>query len=379
MALFALATPISAQTITTTAPFAILVDAESGSVLFEKNADDPMSPASMVKVMTTELAFKAIKDGSLNPEDTMTISENAWRRGGAPSGGSTMFAQLNSRVRVIDLIRGAIIHSGNDASIALAEGMRGTDEVFAAAMNVRARELGMTRTTFKNSWGAFHPDQKTTARDLATLSVHVIRNYPELYKIYGETEFTWNKIRQLNRNPLLTMNIGADGLKTGNIDDSGFGLIGSAVEGGTRLIVVVNGLKTGRYRAEEARKLLVWGLRAFDHRALFAKGEVIGSASVFGGAVGSVPLVSDTAVRVMSPRGSNERLVGRIVWQGPIVAPVKEGDQIARLKVFRGKTLALDIPLRAAQDVAPGALHQRALDAGVEWFGGLFRRYVLKS
>lgn len=379
MALFALATPISAQTITTTAPFAILVDAESGSVLFEKNADDPMSPASMVKVMTTELAFKAIKDGSLNPEDTMTISENAWRRGGAPSGGSTMFAQLNSRVRVIDLIRGAIIHSGNDASIALAEGMRGTDEVFAAAMNVRARELGMTRTTFKNSWGAFHPDQKTTARDLATLSVHVIRNYPELYKIYGETEFTWNKIRQLNRNPLLTMNIGADGLKTGNIDDSGFGLIGSAVEGGTRLIVVVNGLKTGRDRAEEARKLLVWGLRAFDHRALFAKGEVIGSASVFGGAVGSVPLVSDTAVRVMSPRGSNERLVGRIVWQGPIVAPVKEGDQIARLKVFRGKTLALDIPLRAAQDVAPGALHQRALDAGVEWFGGLFRRYVLKS
>lgn len=375
----ALAGPSWAQTITTTAPFAILVDAESGSVLFEKNADDAMSPASMVKVMTTELAFKAIKEGSLSPEDTMTISENAWRRGGAPSGGSTMFAQLNSRVRVIDLIRGAIIHSGNDASIALAEGMRGTDEVFAAAMNARARELGMTRTTFKNSWGAFHPDQKTTARDLATLSVHVIRSYPDLYKIYGETEFTWNKIRQLNRNPLLTMNIGADGLKTGNIEDSGFGLIGSAVEGGTRLVVVVNGLKTGRDRAEEARKLLVWGLRAFDHRALFAKGEVIGSASVFGGAVGSVPLVSDTPVRVMSPRGSNERLVGRIVWQGPIVAPIKEGDQIARLKVFRGKTLALDIPLRAAQDVAPGALHQRALDAGVEWFGGLFRRYVFKS
>ncbi len=375
----ALAAPAVAQTITTSAPFAILVDAESGSVLFEKNADDPMSPASMVKVMTAELAFKALKEGSLNPEDTMTISENAWRRGGAPSGGSTMFAQLNSRVRVIDLLRGAIIQSGNDASIALAEGMRGTEEVFGAAMNLRARELGMTRTTFRNSWGAFHPEQKTTARDLATLSVHVIRTYPELYKIYGETEFTWNKIRQLNRNPLLMMNIGADGLKTGNIEDSGFGLIGSAVEGGTRLVVVVNGLKTGRDRAEEARKLLVWGLRAFDHRALFAKGEVIGSASVFGGAVGSVPLVSDTPVRVMSPRGSNERLIGRIVWQGPIVAPVKEGDQIARLKVFRGKTLALDIPLRAAQDVEPGALHQRALDHGLEWLGGLFRRYVFKS
>lgn len=379
VAVVAVIAPARAQTITTTAPFAILVDADSGSVLFEKNADEPMSPASMVKVMTAELVFKAIKEGILDPEETMTISENAWRRGGAPSGGSTMFAQLNSRVRVIDLLRGLIIHSGNDSSIALAEGMRGTDEVFAAAMTARARELGMTRSTFRNSWGAFHPEQKTTARDLATLSVHVIRTYPDLYKIYGETEFTWNRIRQLNRNPLLTMNIGADGLKTGNIEDSGFGLIGSAVEGGTRLIVVVNGLKTGRDRAEEARKLLVWGLRAFDHRALFAKGEVIGSASVYGGASGSVPLVSDVPVRVMSPRGSNERLNARIVWQGPIVAPVRQGDQIARLKVYRGKTLALDIPLRAAQDVEAGALHQRALDAGFEWIGGLFRRYVFKS
>lgn len=379
VAIAALAAPVRAQTITTIAPYAILVDADSGSVLFEKNADDLMSPASMVKVMTAELAFKAIKEGSLSPEETMTISENAWRRGGAPSGGSTMFAQINSRIRVIDLLRGAIIQSGNDAAIALAEGMRGTEEVFANAMTARARELGMTRTTFKNAWGAFHQDQKTTARDLATLSVHVIRNYPELYKIYGETEFTWNRIRQLNRNPLLTMNIGADGLKTGNIEDSGFGLIGSAVEGGTRLVVVVNGLKTGRDRAEEARKLLVWGLRAFDHRALFKKGEVIGNATVYGGAVGSVPLVADVPVRIMAPRGSNERLNGRIVWQGPIVAPVKQGDQIARLRVYRGKTLALDIPLRAAQDVETGALHQRALDAGFEWMGGLFRRYVFKS
>lgn len=371
--------PARAQTITTSAPFAILVDADSGSVLFEKNADDLMSPASMVKVMTAELAFKAIAEGSLSPEDTMVISENAWRRGGAPSGGSSMFAQLNSRVRVIDLLRGIIIQSGNDAAIALAEGMRGTDEVFAAEMTARARQLGMTRTVFKNSWGGFHPEQKTTARDLATLSVHVIRTYPELYKIYGETEFTWNRIRQLNRNPLLTMNIGADGLKTGNIDDSGFGLIGSAVEGGTRLVVVVNGLKTGRDRAEEARKLLTWGLRAFDRRAVFDKGETIGSASVYGGSSRSVNLVADTPVRVMVPRGSNERLNARIVWQGPIVAPVKQGDQIARLKVYRGKILALDIPLRAAQDVDVGAIHQRALDAGLEWMGGLVRRYVFKS
>lgn len=368
-----------AQAISTSAPYAILVDADSGSVLFEKNADDPMSPASMVKVMTAELAFKAIAEGSLSPEDTLTISENAWRRGGAPSGGSSMFAEINSRVRVIDLLRGIIIQSGNDASIALAEGMRGSDEVFAAEMTARARQLGMNRTTFKNSWGGFHPEQKTTARDLATLAVHVINTYPELYKIYGETEFTWNRIRQLNRNPLLTMNIGADGLKTGNIQDSGFGLIGSAVEGGTRLVVVVNGLKTGRDRADESRKLLTWGLRAFDRRALFDKGETVGSASVYGGASRSVPLVADHPVRVMVPRGASERLTGRIVWQGPIMAPVREGDRIARLKVYRGKTLALDIPLRAAQDVETGAIHQKALDAGLEWVGSLIRRYVFKS
>lgn len=368
-----------AQAITTSAPYAILVDADSGSVLFEKNADDLMSPASMVKVMTAELAFKAIAEGNLSPESTMTISENAWRRGGAPSGGSSMFAEINSRVRVIDLLRGIIVQSGNDASIALAEGMRGADEVFAAEMTARARQLGMNRTTFKNSWGGFDPEQKTTARDLATLAVHVIKTYPDLYKIYGETEFTWNRIRQLNRNPLLTMNIGADGLKTGNIQDSGFGLIGSAVEGGTRLVVVVNGLKTGRDRAEESRKLLTWGLRAFDRRALFDKGETVGSASVYGGASRSVPLAADHPVRVMMPRGASERLTGRIVWQGPIVAPVREGDQIARLRVYRGRTLALDIPLRAAQDVETGAIHQKALDAGLEWMGSLIRRYVFKS
>lgn len=367
------------QSIQTSAPWAILVDAESGGVLFEKNADDLMSPASMVKVLTAEMAFHEIREGRLNLDDTFVISETAWRRGGASSGGSSMFAQLKSRVRVEDLLRGIIIHSGNDASIALAEGLRGSDEAFAEAMTQRARVLGMTKSTFKNSYGAFHRDQKTTARDLANLSVHLIRTYPEFYKYFGETEFTWNKIRQLNRNPLLTMNIGADGLKTGNIEDSGFGLIGSAVENGTRLVVVVNGLKTGRDRAEEARKLLTWGLRAFDRRTLFDKGEVIGSASVYGGAKGSVDLVADVPVRVMIPRGATERLNGRIVWQGPIVAPVREGDQVARLRVFRGKTLAVDIPLRAAESVESGAVHRRAFDAGLEFVGGVVRKHVLKN
>ncbi len=368
-----------AQTLQTSAPWAILVDADSESVLFEKNADELMSPASLVKVMTAELVFKQIKDGKLTLDDTFVISENAWRRGGASSGGSSMFAALNSRVRVEDLLRGLIIQSGNDAAIALAEGVGGTEDVFASMMTQRARELGMRDTTYKNAWGRFDPQQKTTARNLSLLAIHIIKTYPDFYKYFGEPEFTWNKIRQLNRNPLLTMNIGADGLKTGNIEDSGFGLIGSAVEQGQRLIVVVNGLKTGRDRAEEARKLLNWGMRAFDRKVLFARGESVGAISVYGGAQRNVSLVANNIVKVLIPRGSNERLSGRIVYTGPIVAPVREGDQIARLKVFRGQTLVLDLPLRAAETVEEGTLPQRALDAGMELMGGLFRKYVLKS
>lgn len=370
-------TPSRAQSFQSSAPWAILMDAESESVLFEKNADELMSPASLVKIMTAELVFKELRAGRFTLDDTFTISENAWRRGGAPSGGSSMFAQLNSRVRIEDLLRGIIVHSGNDAAIAIAEGMAGTEENFALMMTSRARELGLRDTTFKNSWGRFDPQQKTTARDLAKLSIYLIKTYPEYYKYFGEQEFTWNKIRQLNRNPLLSMNIGADGLKTGNIEDSGFGLVGSAIEQGQRLIVVVNGLKTGRDRAEESRKLLNWGMRAFDHKPLFAKGETIGSVPVYGGANGRVELVADNPIKVMIPRGASERLSGRIVFTGPIVAPVREGDQIARLKIYRGQTLALDVPLRAAAPVETGALHQRAFDAGFELISGLFRKYVL--
>lgn len=369
--------PSRAQTFSSSAPFAILVDSESESVLYEKSADELMSPASLVKIMTAELVFKELRAGRFSLDDTFTISENAWRRGGAPSGGSSMFAQLNSRVRIEDLLRGIIVQSGNDAAIALAEGIAGSEENFASMMTRRARELGMRDTVFKNSWGRFDAQQKTTARDLAKLSIHVIKTYPEYYKYFGETEFTWNKIRQLNRNPLLTMNIGADGLKTGNIEDSGFGLVGSAIEQEQRLIVVVNGLKTGRERAEEARKLLTWGMRAFDHKPLFVKGEPVGSVPIYGGANGRVELIADNPVKVMIPRGSSERLTGRIVFTGPIVAPVKEGDQIARLKIYRGQTLALDVPLRAAASVETGALHQRALDASFELISGLFRKYVL--
>lgn len=376
---FACAHAVFAQSIQTLARWALLMDADTGSILFQKDADAPMSPASMVKVMTAELVFKEIKDGRISLDTEMTVSENAWRTGGAMSRGSAMFAKLGEQIKVSDLLRGLIIHSGNDAAIVLAEGLAGSEEAFAGLMNKRARDLGLRDSNFTNSWGKSDPRQKTTARDLAKLSVHVIKTYPDFYKIYAETEFTWNKIRQMNRNPLLTMNIGADGLKTGNIDDSGYGLIGSAVQGDQRLILVVNGLKTARDRTEESRKLLTWGFRAFDVRDVFKSGEAVGTASVYGGNIGRVPLVSKVPVRLMIPRGATERLSARIEYVGPLVAPVEAGTKVANLRVYRGKELALDTPLYTDVDVAKGPLYSRAFDAAYELAAGYVRKFTSRD
>jgi serine-type D-Ala-D-Ala carboxypeptidase (penicillin-binding protein 5/6) len=368
-----------AQAFSTSAEHAILVDHDSGTVLFEKAADELMAPASMAKLMTVEVVFNEIRQGRLSLDTEFTISENAWRRGGASSGGSSMFAQLNSRIKLSDLLLGIIVQSGNDASIAVAEGIAGSEANFADLMTRRARELGLKRSTFKNSTGYGDPDQKVTARELARLAAHLIDTYPELYKMFAVREFTWNRIRQQNRNPLLAMEIGADGLKTGNIDESGFGLVGSAVQAGQRLILVVNGLKSGRDRANESRKLLDWGFRNFEPRQLFAAGEPVGEARVFGGAKGSVALVAKKPVRVLLPRGSSERLSARIVYQGPLQAPVAAGTEVARFRVVRGETQALDMPLYAGEDVPVGNLSQRAFDGLIEFGTGLVRRAFSRS
>ena len=363
------------QAFQTSAPYAILVDYDSGTVLLEKNADELMSPASTTKIMTAEIVFHELVEGRLKLDDVMTISENAWRQGGASSHGSTMFAKVNSEVRVEDLIRGLVIASGNDAAIALAEGVAGTEDAFAAMMTKRARELGLNHLTFKNAWGRGDPQHKVTAREMAQLAAHVIKTYPQYYKYFGERDFTWDRIRQLNRNPLLTMNIGADGLKTGDIAESGYGLVGSAVQNGQRLILVINGMKTARERADEARKLLEWGFRAFDAKEAFAAGETVGTARVYGGAQSEVPLVADHPIRILVPRGSGDKITGKIVYQGPLRAPVEEGKEVATLKVWRGTTEVLDAPLRTAASVEVGSLPKRALDAGSE----LATSLVLKS
>ena len=356
----------AADSFQTSAPFALLVDADTGSVLFDKNGDKEMAPASTTKILTAEITFREIKEGRLKLDDTFVVSENAWRSGGAKSGGSTMFAALNSRIPIADLIQGLVVQSGNDAAIALAEGISGSEDNFAALMNRRARELGMTHSVFQNPWGRGDPNQRVTPRDMALLARHVIHAYPDLYHYFGEREFTWNKVRQLNRNPLLAMNIGADGLKTGDIAESGYGLVGSAVQNGERLIVVVNGLKTARDRANESYKLLTWGFRAFEPRDLYRAGEVVGTAQVYGGESREVPLVADEAVRLLVPRGSGEALSGKITYTGPLQAPVAEGAAVGELRVFRGTGEILSVPLRTAAAVPVGSLPRRALDAGLE-------------
>jgi D-alanyl-D-alanine carboxypeptidase (penicillin-binding protein 5/6) len=379
-ALLALA-PLAAraQAFQSAAPYAVLLDSGSGAVLYEKAADELMVPASMAKIATALVAFQEIAQGKMTLETEISISENAWRKGGGVSGGSTMFAIVNSRVKLGDLLQGLIVQSGNDAAIALAEAVAGDEASFARIMTERVRALGLAKSVYRNATGMADPEQKVTARELARLSDHIIRTYPELYRIFGQRDFTWNKIKQSNRNPLLAMDIGADGLKTGNIDETGYGMVGSAVQRGQRLIVVVNGLKNARDRANEARKLLEWGFRSFEQRQIFAEGEAVGEASVYGGEKGRIALKARGPVSLLVPRGSSERLAARIVYRGPLQAPVAEGAEVARLLVTRGEVKTLEIPLYAAETVPVGSLQQRALDALLEAATGWVRKAFKRS
>src|SRR6476660_5058802 len=292
------------------APTAILIEASSGSVLFEKNADELRAPSSMMKLMTAEVVFHAIKQGDVKLTDEYRVSENAWRRGGAPSGGSTMFAAIHSKISVDDLLHGAIIQSGNDACMVLAEGIAGNERTFAADfMTKRARELGLTKSTFGNSNGLPDPANKMTVRELSKLARYIILTYPDFYKLFGEKEFTWNKIRQQNRNPLLNTLNGADGLKTGYTKEGGYGMVGSAVQNDTRLIVVINGLEDPDDRASEAKKMLEWGYRNFEERTLFAANQQVGYARVFGGESRSVKLAGREPIKVMVPKNGSEKLI----------------------------------------------------------------------
>lgn len=365
--------PAAAQLFETKAAQAFMIDAETGTVLFSKDADRPIPPASLAKLMTMEVAFNAVKSRRMTLDDTFVVSENAWRTGGAPSRTSTMFAKLKSAIRLEDLIQGVTVQAANDGCIIIAEGFAGSEANFAAQMTGRARQIGLEKSTFVNSTGLPADGQQTTVRELALLALHIWREYPDLYRYYGQKDFTWNKITQKNRNPLLAMDIGADGLAVGMSEASGFGIVGSVSHNGARLIAAMSGLASDRERAEEARKLLDWGIRSFQKTEIFARNEVVGEAQVFGGAKSGVALRAKGPVNIFVPIANRDKLTARIVYDGPVAAPVEEGQAVGALRVWIGDTLSQETPLFAAESVGPGSLPQRALDAVKELAVGWLR------
>lgn len=342
---------------------AILMDYATGSVLYAKNADQIMYPASMSKLATLAVVFRAIKDGRLSLSDEFVASEYAWRTGGAPSGTSAMFVPINQSVTVEELIQGIAVQSGNDACIIIAEGMSGTPEAFAEVMNGYMRGLGLTRSHFVNSTGLHHPDHVTTARELALLARHIIQEYPEYYHYFGQREFRYRKHLFHNRNPLIPMNLGADGLKTGYTKEAGYGITASAEQEGTRLIAVVNGLPSAKDRADQARLLLDHGFRSFKHFTLFEADETVGDALVYGGTQRYVNLVGRDGVQVLLPRNAGRTVRASIVYNGPLMPPIRKGDQVAVLRVTASESAVTEVPLYAAEDVGVASIWVRGFDS----------------
>jgi D-alanyl-D-alanine carboxypeptidase (penicillin-binding protein 5/6) len=330
----------------------ILVDYQTATVLDAKDADKKMPPSSMSKLMTAYMVFSALKSGKLSLDDQLTVSRNAWQIGGAATGGSTMFLDPGAMVKVEDLLRGMIVQSGNDACVVLAEGVSGSEEEFARAMNAKAKEIGLTNSNFVNSTGLPDDQHYMTPRDLSVLAKRLVTDFPEYYSLYSETSFTYNNITQGNRNPLLyRVGSGADGLKTGHTSIAGYGLTASAIRNGRRLILVANGMNSLKDRDEETSKLMDWGFREFTNRSLFAAGEVVTDAEVWLGDAGGVNLVIPRDVMVTVPRAASQALEVKVVYEGPIPAPIAKGAEVAKV-VIKGKDLEpIEVPLQAATDV----------------------------
>jgi D-alanyl-D-alanine carboxypeptidase (penicillin-binding protein 5/6) len=348
----------------TKAKQAILIDVSSNAVLFERNADELMSPASMSKLMTLAVVFRLVKLGQLQLDEPFTVSENAWRKGGAPSRTSAMFVPVNTSEPLEMLIRGIIVQSGNDAAIAIAEGLAGSETAFAKIMTTEAKRIGLKNSTFKNATGLYHPEHLTTARDLAKLARYLIEEYPEFYPWFSEREFRYRKHRFRNRNPLLDVELGVDGLKTGFISQAGYGVVASAQQDGRRLIAVINGLEDSSARRNEGRRLIDWGFKGFSQFKLFASGDVVGQARIWGGTQFFVPLTGKGPLTVMLPRFPvNQKLKAEIVYQGPLKPPVIEGAQIASLRVTSSTGTINEVPLYAAETVETGGVVRRGLDS----------------
>ena len=351
---------------------AILIDAKSGAILYEKDADTAIPPASMSKLVTQAVVFDALKAGRLKLDQEFIVSTDAWKRGGGAAGGSTMYAEVNSRIKVDDLIHAAIIQSANDACIVLAEGMSGSEQAFTQRMASKAKELGLNHSSFANATGLPDPNHKMSVRDLSVVARYIITKYPEYYKIYGQPEFLWNKINQQNRNPLLKEYPGADGMKTGYTKEAGYGLVGSALRDGRRLIMVVVGLPSINDRKAEAQKLLDWGFGQFKVIDLYGQGEIVSRARVWGGSEHWVNLVVHDALKVALSPAEQEKAEVKMTYSGPLLAPVKAGQAVGTVRILIDGKPVSDAPLEAAEDIsAVDSMWKKAWDSVlIMAFGG---------
>lgn len=348
---------------TTKAPRAILLDLESGAILFQKNADVLAPPASMSKLMTLAVVFRRLKERKLSLDDRFTMSEHAWRTGGAPSRTSSMFVPINTDASVHELIRGAAIQSGNDAAIALAEGISGSEAKFAEEMTAEARRLGLTQSTFANPHGLDDPKQLMTARELAKLAIHLIQDYPEYYKVFGEQRFEYRRHNFINRNRLIFLDSSVDGLKTGATRSAGYGIVASAVRDGQRLIAVLMGHESAKDRDDDALRLINWGFKSISRVKLFEGDDVIGHARVWGGEDFYVPLKANGSISMALPKfPTDQRLTGQILYDGPLKPPIRTGDRVATLRVISSTSASADFPLFAANDVGEAGILRKGFD-----------------
>ncbi len=364
----------------TAATEAILIDAGSGAILFEKSPDKLFSPASMSKIMTLEILFKKLKAGEISLETEFPVSLHAWKTGGAPSRTTSMFVPLNQTAKVSDLIQGIAVQNANDACIAVAEGLAGTDDAFAQTMTEEARALGLEKSTFGNSSGLPHPSNQMTARELAMLSLYVINEYPKYYPYFGQKEFKYRTFNFKNINPLLNASISADGLKLGFTEGAGYGVTVSAVKEGRRLIAVMNGFDSDRERREEALKFLSWGFVNFKSHKVFDKDEIVGEARVWGAQKWSVPVKTKSEVRILLPVAAKDlRIKAQIVYQGPLKPPVHEGDQVGSVRVISESTgTSNSAPLYAASSLEAGGIVAKGIDSVLLGVNGYVSQAVTK-
>ena len=341
----------SAGAIETQARNAILMDYDTGQYLYVKDHEKMVPPASMSKLMTVNMIFEKLKDGSLSLDDTFTVSERAWKLGGAASGGSTMFLKIGEKVRVEDILKGILIQSGNDACIVAAENLAGSEDDFAEMMNKRARELGLNNSSFANSTGLPHPDQKMSVEDLAKLARHIIKEFPEFYHIFSEKYYTHNNITQGNRNPLLYSMPNADGLKTGHTEEAGFCLTASAKKGERRLIEVMTGMNSNKERSEEAERLMEWGFREFNNYNLLNKGQTIAEIPVVFGSEKQVRLVVPETVKRTLQKSQAPKIKMTAVYDKPVKAPVAAGDKLGEVRIELDGQEMENLPLVADRNV----------------------------